>query len=104
MFKSYKYIRDLGYDEATKQYSYEYKLVDSDFVAVGVGLALGDANVVIDCYTKRNLPVAPNLIRYMLSLLDKYGWPLDEQVEWNKGYNHRWHEVEKDLQMYLLFS
>jgi hypothetical protein len=110
MFKSYEYIRSLGYDEATKQYQAEYKIADTDFEDVVVlGMASiatdgGGSAAVINCYTKRNLPVASNLIRYMLGVQEKYDWPLDKQVEWNKAYNPRWKEVEKDLQMYLLFS
>jgi hypothetical protein len=111
MFQSYECIGFVGYNEATKQFRCEYKLVDTDFEDVGIaaevlfeGMVPGSRSI-IDCYTKRNLPVAKNLIRYMLSVQEDYSyWTLDRQVEWQKQNNPRWHEVEDDMKMYLVFS
>ena len=55
MFQSVEYQKYLGYDAATKEYRYQYKIIDSDFeefavgfaVGVGVGVAVGVAGVVV---------------------------------------------------------
>jgi hypothetical protein len=104
MFKSYHYI---GYDG---KYGYLYKLIDDDFeeeISVGASYlnAAGIMISIMDLYTKRDLPIAPNVIRYMLYIAtEEYGFSLDNQVKWQKKHNPRWHEIEKDMQMYLLFS
>ena len=45
MFQSYEYQKYLGYDDATKEYRWQYKITDSDFeevvVVVGVGVVVG---------------------------------------------------------------
>ncbi len=63
MFQSYEYQKYLGYDVATKEHRYQYKIIDSDFEEVEVAGAVAVAAVeigvaVIDIYEKRNLNVA----------------------------------------------
>jgi hypothetical protein len=94
MFKDYK---EAGWDC--------HLIIDDDFEEKGVDLEKGLLGVVIACYTKRGLPLAPNLFRCMLLVRERCSyWTLDKQVEWNKQNNPRWHEIEKDMQMYLVFS
>jgi hypothetical protein len=78
MFKSYEYFG--SFDS-----QHRYKIIDTDFEDYGVGFVAAFA--IIDCYTKRNLPVAPNLFRYMLHREKTEGYPIDRQVWWNKRYN-----------------
>ena len=61
-------------------------------------------NVIIDFYSKRNLPVVKNLIKFMLWYRDKYSISLDNQYLFNKLDNSRWIEVDKEIKKYLLFS
>jgi hypothetical protein len=109
MFKSYEYTKCLGYNKDADQYIYEYKLTDTDFVEeVTVTNPVWEeawgARAIIDCYTKRGLPVAKNLFRHMLQLRDQYNWSLDEQVRQHKSHNSKWKEVEQDMKLYLTFS
>jgi hypothetical protein len=100
MFKSYQYIGVSGYR------SYQYKIVDDDFedIAVGCLNGLASMDAIINCYIKRGLPVAPNVFRYMLHMRHASSWSLDSQVKWNKANNHHWPLIEKDIQMYMVFS
>jgi hypothetical protein len=115
MFKDYKHIQLLTPNEHAL-WRHQFRIYDDDFEAVvegvsgsGVngkspGAAIDDA--IITCYTERNLPVAPNLFRFFLLFAKKspYVWTIDKQVKWNKEHNPRWPLVEKEMQMYLLFS
>lgn len=80
-----------------------YKIIDDDFEEEKSPYTISWLSI-IEVYSKRNLPVVPNLIRFMLWYRDYYGWSLDRQVIINKKHNPRWHEVEQDLKKYLLFS
>lgn len=96
MLTNIKCTRYLGYDAATKLYSYEYELTDSEFVAVLVagarsGLAPrahwgpGVAAVISE-YSKRNLNVAANLIKLLLLNKQRYGWEIATQIKWWQMY------------------
>jgi hypothetical protein len=103
MFIDYEY--DPWVDGEPQQY--RYKIIDDDFEETGTGDAemMSIERKIIDCYTRRGLSVAPNLIRCMLKSREKYDWSLDWQVERMKAsHPMHWHEIEKDMQMYLLFS
>ena len=110
MFQSYEYIKYLGYDKAKNEYSYQYKITDSDFEDVGVvvgvevGVAVGVAVVVavIDTYEKRNLPVAKNLMTAILCQHKKYPHVSIQQIiEYNHKYNPKFAQYEKDIEKYL---
>lgn len=90
MFLSYEPIRYISFDVITKEHSYEYKIIDSDFecVVVGSAVILG----VIDEYEKRNLPVVPNLIKAMAFISKKYGYSLSEAMISNKFYYKKYQE------------
>ena len=100
MFQSYEYIKHLGYDEKTKQHSYLYKIIDSDFeevvVAVGDGVGVGVA--VIEAYEKRNLNVAANLIAAILYIHKRYPvYSIQHIIEDNHKYNHKFAQYEKEV-------
>ena len=114
MFQSVEYQKYLGYDAATKEYRYQYKIIDSDFeefavgfaVGVGVGVAVGVAGAVavavIDTYEKRNLNVAANLIKFILYLHKRYpDYTIQQIIETNRKYNPKFAQYEEDLNKYL---
>ena len=83
MFQSFEYQKYLGYDDATKEHRYQYKIIDSDFeevvvvVGVGVVVEVAVAVAVIEVYEKRNLNVAANLIKAILYLNKLLPYVLD---------------------------
>lgn len=120
MFQSYELIKYLGYNEKTKEYSWEYKIVDSDGweelgVARGVAgrgrgrgsgsrarVAVGVEVAVINTYEKRNLPVAKNLLKSLQWYSKKYGWSFQETIEYNKKYNPKYAKYADEIEKYLL--
>lgn len=108
MFISYEYISHLGFDEKTKQYSYRYKIIDSDFeaegVAYGFAVALGAeiVNAVIQEYSKRNLNIAANLIKAIKYHNKQCGYSVNTIIEYNKKHNSEFSKYEKELEKYLL--
>jgi hypothetical protein len=114
VFISYEYQKYLGYNSKTKEYSYQYKIIDSEFeevvvgvvvwveVAVGVAVAVGVEVAIIDAYEKRNLNVAANLMKAILYHHKKYPHiSVPQIIEWNKKYNPKFAKYETDLQKYL---
>ena len=110
MFISYTYKKYIGYDKETELHSYEYELTDSEFgtvsgtVAVaggGAGVGAGVGAAVINEYEKRNLPVAANLMKVILFIHKKYGWPVNKVIELSKRYNPKFPKYEKDIEKYL---
>ncbi|SRR5258708_7581834 len=106
MFLSYKEINYLGIDSKAMLHSWEYKIIDSEFEEIGVGLGLGPFLVtgvpVIDTYEKRNLNVAANLIRSFIWYSKKYNYPISDVVNWNKQYNPKFAKYEEDVNKYLI--
>jgi hypothetical protein len=105
MFQSIKYIRALGYNAATKQYEYEYELIDSDFNCIiqqtHGARVLGPRDVIKE-YSKRKLNVATNLVRYFLFNEKKWGYSIAEQMEWAEAARPLFTpEIEADLTKYL---
>jgi hypothetical protein len=109
MFLSYKYQKYLGYDTKIKQYSYQYKIIDSNFEkvgVVGVGFGVGAAEVgvavaVIDTYEKRNLNVAKNLMLAILYHSKRCGYSAQQIIKYNKQYNPKFAQYEEELNKYL---
>ena len=111
MFISYEYQKYLGYNAKTEEYSYQYKIIDSEFeevgvvvgvaVAVAAEVAVAVAVAVIDTYEKRNLNVAANLMAAILYLHKKYHISVPQIIEYNKKYNPKFAKYETDLQKYL---
>lgn len=113
MLKDIKYIRYLGYDEKTNLYSYECKIIDSDFEwlgpegGLGVGLDLGPGVAaglvaVINCYKEKDLPIAPNVMKAASIFSKEYGNSIQQYLDWGKQYCSNWHLVEKDIDKYLI--
>ncbi len=111
MFQSYDYRKYLGYDDKTKLYSWEYKIVDSEFEEIGAfvcgdsagGVAgVGTGVAVINTYEKRNLNVAANLIKAFIWLNKEHHWPIIDIVNWNKQYNSKFAEYEEQISKYLI--
>ena len=100
MFQSYEFQKYLGYDDATKEYRWQYKITDSDFEEVVVSENSWVA--VIEVYEKRNLPVAPNLIAAILYLNKQHPYvSIQEFIEYNRKYNPKFAQYEEDLSKYL---
>jgi hypothetical protein len=107
MFQSIEYIRYLGYNAATKQYEYEFELIDSDFSCIGVTCAgvvpRPGAGAVIQEYSKRKINVAANLIRYFRFYEKEYGYSIAEQIAWaEKNCPLFTPELKANLQKYLI--
>ncbi|SRR5258708_26604112 len=107
MFISYTETK-FDYDDNTKLYKWEYKIIDSEFEeicantsAVQVFGLLVAGEAVIDTYEKRNLNVATNLIKAFIWLNKEYGWPISNIVNWNKQYNPKFAKYEEQLNKYL---
>jgi hypothetical protein len=102
-FKSYEY-KILDYDQKTKLYRYEYKIVDDDWVEVevGVGVGVGVEVAVIQEYSKRDLPVAPNLVRAFQWYSKNYGTSIEQIIAWNKQDNPLYKDYENDIEKYLV--
>ena len=109
MFQSYEYQKHLGYDAATKEHRYQYKIIDSDFeevvvvVEVVAFVVAGAVEVaVIDTYEKRNLNVAANLMLVIIYISKEYGGSVQQIIEWNKQYNPKYAKYEKDIEKYMV--
>ena len=95
MFQSYEFQKDLGYDAATKEHRYQYKIIDSDFEEVAVA--------VIEVYEKRNLNVAANLLKFILYLHKQNPHcTIQEIIEANRKDNPKFAQYEEDLNKYLV--
>ena len=110
MLTNIKCTRYLGYDAATKLYSYEYELTDSEFGAVlvagaddGVGAATGaGVAAVISEYSKRNLNVAANLVKLLLLCKQRYDWEIATQIKWWQLYQPLFTaELKAELDKYI---
>jgi len=110
MFLSYYYRKYLGYDNKTKLYSWEYKVVDSEFeeigvgenMGAGVGVGLGVGVAVVNTYEKRKLNVAANLVRAFIWQNKGCGWTISNLIKWNKQFNPKFAKYEKDIEKYLV--
>jgi hypothetical protein len=109
VFQSYEYIKHIGYDTKTKQHSYQYKIIDSDFEEVGVvvevevedGVEVSVA--VIDTYEKRNLNVAKNLMLAILWHHKKYPYvSVADIVRYNKQCNPKFAPYKEDVAKYMI--
>ena len=106
MFQSFEYQKSIGYDTATKEHRYQYKIIDSDFeevvVVVGDWLGLGVGVAVIEAYEKRNLNVAANLIKVILYLHKQYtDYSIQKIIEDTRKYNPKFAKYEEELNKYL---
>jgi hypothetical protein len=113
MFLSYKYLDYKGLDPKTGEHRWRYKIVDSEWeevalevaLEVGIGVGVGVVGVevaVIDTYSKRGLPVVPNLIRALQWYNSKYGYSIGQLIAWNKQYNPRYKDYEQEIERYLV--
>ena len=108
MFLSYEYIRHEGsdYDPKTNEYRWRYKIVDSEWEAVGVGVGVdswaGNAVAVIQEYGKRELPVAANLIRAFQWYSTKYGYSIQRIIKWNLQHNPQYKQFEEEVDKLLV--
>jgi hypothetical protein len=106
MFKSYAYIKYLGHDQKTNEYRHGYKIVDDDWIAFGVGVevgvAVGIGAAVIQEYSKRDLPIATNLVRAFQWYSQKCGYSIEQIIAWNKQHNPLYKDYEQDIERYLV--
>ena len=115
MLKDIQYIRYLGYNSVTYSYNYEYQIIDDDFEwsGIGEGADSGEyggsdvgtgayASAVINCYSEKKLPIAPNLAKAMFIFNKQYGWSIENQIYWSKKFCSNWYLVEKDIEKYLI--
>jgi hypothetical protein len=104
-FKSYE-PKYLGFDQKTNKYRYGYKIVDDDWVEVAVAVEVaGEVAVgvaVIQEYSKRDLPIAPNLVRAFQWYSKNYGTSIEQLIAWNKQRNPLYKDYEQDIERYMV--
>ena len=108
MFLSYELLSLDVYDHNR----WKFKIIDSEWeavaVAVGVALVVGvvagvEVGVaVIQEYSKRELPVAANLIRAFQWYSSKYGFSIQQLIDWNKQYNPQYKQYEEEVDRLLV--
>jgi hypothetical protein len=109
MFQSYEFSEYIDHDLNTNEYRWRYKIVDDDWVgvgigvglAVGVGLGIEVGIGVIQEYSKRGLPVTPNLVRAFQWYSELYD-SIEQIIAWNKQYNPKFKQYEQDIERYLV--
>ena len=107
-FVSYEHLGSKSYDPKTNEFRWRYKIVDSEWEAVGVvvavavGVAVGVAVAVIQEYSKRELPVAANLIRAFQFISTKRGYSIQRIIDWNKQRNPQYKQYEQEIERYLV--
>ena len=109
MFQSYAFIDYNRYNLRTNEYSWRYKIVDTEFEEVGVAVAGGDGAgkkedvvAVIDTYSNRGLPVVPNLIIAFQWYSGKCGYSLEQLIAWQLQYNPQYKQYEEEIERYLV--
>ena len=107
MFKSLSREKYLGYDEKTKLYRHQFKIIDSDFECLTSpwheGHGLKRAGAVINVYKERNLNVAANLALFFKWQVKEYNYyNIDYAINFCRKYMPELNEYEKDLEKYLL--
>ena len=106
MFLSYEYLGLDVYDPKTNEHRWKLKIVDSEWEAVGVavasGVAVAFAVAVIQEYSKRELPVAANLIRAFQFISTKRGYSIQQIVAWNKIYCPQFKQFEEEVDKLLV--
>ena len=128
MFQSFEFLECSCYDPKTNKYRWRYKIVDSEFeeftdvagiggtvkkalalalevgvgVWVGVGVGVGVGFAVIDTYSKRGLPVVPNLIIAFQWHSSEYGYSLEQLIALQKQYNPQYKQYEEEIERYLV--
>jgi len=116
-----QYKTYLGYDAATKLHRYEFDITDGEFGSVvgegaGAGLvgagftsrgatrAQVGAGAVIAEYGKRNLNVAPNLVKLLLIYNKRYGYSIQQLIEWWMLYQPLFPQYKEELNKYLTLA
>ena len=98
-FVSYEYLGyDYdGYDPKTNESRWKYKIIDSEWEAGAVGVGVGVAVAVIQEYSKRELPVAANLIRAFQFISFRYGYSIQTIIDWNKQLSPQYKQYEEEV-------
>ncbi|SRR5258708_7829120 len=100
MFLSYELKKYLGYDSKTNLYSWEYKIIDSEFEDICEASAVAIA--VINTYEKRNLNIAASLVKAFIWQSKISDWSISDIVKWNKQWNPKFARYEEDVNKYLM--
>jgi hypothetical protein len=79
----------------------QYKIIDSEFEEI-VQTEIGPLSAIIDVYEKRNLPMAPNLIKALICYSEKYNVNIHYIIALHKQNIPKFAKYEKELEKYLL--
>lgn len=98
MFLSYEH----NYRYEAGKHQYVYTITDTDFTeTVSTNEACPNNNpaeiAIIKTYEKRGLPVAANLLRYIIRSPN-----IDAKIRTNRKHNPYWHKYEDDVRKLLL--
>jgi len=106
MFQSYTYLEYFGYNPNTNEHRWRYSIVDDEFeevaFEVAFAVAFGVGVAVINTYSKRGLPVVPNLIRALQWYGSKYGHSVGQLIAWQKQYNSKFAQYAQEVEKYLV--
>jgi hypothetical protein len=111
MFRYIEFVEYFGYNKETNEYSYLYKIADTDFewqgsiVTVGRSAGTSAGSIaVINCYKEKNLNVPKNLWLLIKFMCGRYGYKIKDYISWCKEYNQQFSEYEKEIENYLLLT
>jgi hypothetical protein len=94
VFQSYEFYRNIADGKIS-----EYKIIDSDFIEYCSPPLLIP---IIDIYERRNLPVVPNLIKFMMFNNGTNHRGVKHYIEWCKENSPKFAKYEKDIEKYLI--
>ena len=103
MFLSYEYDGAVPYDPKTDEYRWKFKIIDSEWEVVVVVVdqdhivEVAAAVAVIQEYSKRELPVAANLIRAFQFISFRYGYSIQTIIDWNKQLSPQYKQYEEEV-------
>jgi hypothetical protein len=96
MFVSFEFIEN----EKNKPYRFGFKVVDTEFEEYILSPSIWLS--VIDIYEKRNLPVAPNLIRCLIYFCEtRNQHDIHDMFKWCKKRHPQFAKYKKELEKYL---
>jgi hypothetical protein len=108
MFLSYEPFGYDGFDLKAGKHRWKFKIIDSEWEAVVV-IAPGNRldltgliAAIIQEYSKRELPVAANLIRVFQFESTKYGSSIQQIIAWNKQSSSQYKQLEEEMERYLV--
>ena len=106
MLKDY-YLLTLNKSNDGTYVGYTYVVNDDQFTVKQVMpwidgiIGVQPAAAIIEAYSRRNLPVVPNLLRMFVMEQKNWRMSIADMIARNKRFNPKWKDYEKDIEKYL---